>query len=67
MAEKTLKEEMKQYEMMSSNELLFHLKQFEVNHEAIKIKMLSDLDRLEEIERKYERVSKMLKDRLEKK
>jgi hypothetical protein len=64
---KTLKEEMKQYEAMSSNELLFHLKQFEADHEAIKIKMINDFDKMTDIEKKYERVSQILKDRLEKK
>jgi hypothetical protein len=64
---KTLKEELKQYENLSSNELLFYLKQFEADHEAIKIKMINDLDKLEEVERKYKRVTQILKERLEKK
>jgi hypothetical protein len=67
MEQKTLKEEMKQYEAMSSNELLFYLKQFEADHEAIKVKMINDFDKMVDIEKKYERVSQILKDRLEKK
>jgi hypothetical protein len=65
--QKTLKEELKEYESISSNELLFYLKQFEADHEAIKVKMINDFDKMTDIEKKYERVTQILKERLEKK
>lgn len=51
-------------EDMSNNEILFHIKQMEANHEAIKIKMLQDYDKLVEIEKKFDAANKIIVKRL---
>lgn len=62
---KSLKEELKEYDNMSNNEILFRIKQLEADHDAIKLKMLSDFDKMEAIETKFARASQILKERLE--
>lgn len=51
-------------ENKSNNEILFEIKQMEADHEALKLKMLNDYDKLEEIEKKFERANKILLKRL---
>ena len=47
-------------ENKTSNELLFEIKQLEADHEAIKLKMLKDYDKMEELQIKYERAHKII-------
>lgn len=51
-------------EEMTNNEILFQIKQFEADHEAIKLKMLQDYDKMVEIEKKFDRANKLLIKRL---
>ena len=51
-------------ENMSNNEILFQIKQFEADHDALKLKMLKDFDKLVEIEKRFERASAVLQKRL---
>jgi hypothetical protein len=55
---------MSDLETFSNNEILFEIKQLEADHESIKIKMLKDLERLEEIEKRFEQANKLLVKRL---
>jgi len=55
---------MNNLETLSNNEILFEIKQLEADHESIKIKMLKDLERLEEIEKRFEQANKLLVKRL---
>lgn len=55
---------MNDLETLSNNEILFEIKQLEADHESIKIKMLKDLERLEEIEKRFEQANKLLVKRL---
>ena len=48
----------------SNNEILFEIKQMEADHEALKLKMLKDFDKLIEIEKRFERASAVLQKRL---
>ena len=49
---------------LSNNEILFKIKQYQADHEALKIKMLKDFDALVEIEKNFERANKILVQRL---
>jgi RNA-binding protein YhbY len=51
-------------EAKSNNEILFEIKQLEADHEAIKIKMLQDYDKLVEIEKKFDAANKIIVKRL---
>ena len=44
---------MNELENKSNNEILFEIKQMEADHEAIKLKMLKDLEKLEELEKTF--------------
>ena len=55
---------MDELENKSNNEILFEIKQYEADYEAIKIKMLNDYDRLEELERKFDKANKLITKRL---
>lgn len=55
---------MDEFENKSNNDILFEIKQMEADYEAIKIKMLKDFDKLEEIEKRFERANKILIKRL---
>jgi len=60
-------EEVKQkdeFESKTNNEILFEIKQMEADHEAIKLKMIKDYDRLVEIEQRFDRANKILVKRL---
>jgi hypothetical protein len=51
-------------ESKSSNEILFEIKQMEADHEAIKLRMVQDYDRLVEIENKFEKANQIILKRL---
>jgi len=51
-------------EQMSNNEILFQIKQFEADHEALKLKMLKDYDTLVDIEKRFDRANQILLKRL---
>ncbi len=55
---------MEDLESKSNNEILFEIKQMEADHEAIKIKMLNDYDKLLEIEKRFDQANKLLTKRL---
>jgi hypothetical protein len=50
----------------SNNEILFEIKQMEADHEAIKLKMIQDYDKLVEIEKRFEAANKIILKRLKK-
>jgi hypothetical protein len=51
-------------EDLSNNDILFRIKQYEADYEALKLKMLSDYDKMEEVERNFEKANKILLKRL---
>jgi len=51
-------------EQKSNNEILFAIKQFEADHEALKLKMVKDYDALVEIEKQFEKAIQLLNKRL---
>lgn len=55
---------MDKLEDMSNNEILFLVKQLEADHEAIKLKMIQDYDKMVEIEKKFDNANKLLVKRL---
>ena len=55
---------MEDFENKSNNDILFDIKQMQADYDALKIKMLKDLDKLEEIERNFDRANKILLKRL---
>ena len=60
-------EEEKKYEDLeskSSNEILFEIKQMEADHEALKLKMIKDFDKLVEIEKRFDKANKIILKRL---
>jgi hypothetical protein len=59
-------EEKDNLESLSNNEILFKIKQYEADHEALKLKMLKDLDKLEEIEKQFAKANQILVNRLKK-
>lgn len=58
---KTISEEL---EEKSNNQILFEIKQMEADHEALKLKMLKDYDKMIEIEKRYERANQIILKRL---
>ena len=55
---------MNDLESKSNNEILFEIKQMEADHEAIKIKMLNDYDKMLEIEKRFDQANKIILKRL---
>lgn len=51
-------------EEKSNNEILFEIKQMEADHEALKLKMLKDYDKLVELELRFDRANKIIVKRL---
>lgn len=51
-------------ESMSNNEILFMIKKMEVEHDAIKTKMVSDYDKLVALEKDFEKATNILQQRL---
>ncbi len=48
----------------SNNEILFMIKQYEADHEALKLKMIRDYDKLLEIEKQFEIANSIILKRL---
>jgi len=57
-------EEKDDLEAKSSNEILFEIKQMEADHEAIKLRMVQDYDKLVEIEKQFDRANRIILKRL---
>ncbi len=57
---------MDELENKSNNDLLFEIKQMEADYEALKIKMLQDLDKMDEMDRRFDRIQLILHKRLNK-
>lgn len=55
---------MNELENKSNNEILFDIKQMEADHEALKLKMLQDYDKMVEIEKRFDDANKLLVKRL---
>lgn len=55
---------MEDLEEKSNNEILFEIKKMEADHEALKLKMLKDYDKLVEIEKRFDRANQILIKRL---
>lgn len=55
---------MDKLEDKSNNEILFEIKQMEADHEAIKLKMLKDYDKMVEIEKRFDEANKIILKRL---
>jgi hypothetical protein len=55
---------MKKFEDKSNDEILLGIKQMELEHEALKQKMLKDYDKLLEIEKDFQISHKIITDRL---
>ena len=58
------KEEKDELESLSNNELLFKIKQYEADHEALKLKMIKDYDKMVEIEKNFEKANAIILKRL---
>jgi hypothetical protein len=57
-------EEKEDLESLSNNEILFKIKQYEADHEALKLKMIKDYDKLVEIEKQFEVANAIILKRL---
>lgn len=57
---------MEELENKSNNDLLFEIKQMEATYEALKIKMLQDLDKMDEMDKRFDRIQSILIKRLNK-
>jgi hypothetical protein len=55
---------MNDLESKSNNDILLEIKQIEADHEALKLIMLKDLDRLFELEARFERANQIILNRL---
>ncbi len=55
---------MEDLENKTNNELLFEIKQMEADHEALKLKMLKDFDKMVELEKRFDTVNKIILKRL---
>lgn len=51
-------------ESKSNNEILFEIKQMEADHEALKLKMLKDYDKMVELEKRFDTANKIILKRL---
>ncbi len=52
------------FEDKSNNEILMFIKQLQLDHEALKNKMLKDYDKLVEIEELFDKANKLMINRL---
>jgi len=57
-------EEIDDLDSKSNNEILFEIKQMEADHEALKLKMIKDFDKLVEIEKRFDKANKIILKRL---
>ena len=51
-------------EQKTNNEILFEIKQMEADHEAIKLRMIKDYDKLLEIENRFNKANQIILKRL---
>lgn len=51
-------------ENKTTNEILFEIKQLQANHEAIKLQMLKQYDKMVEIEERFDKAIKIIIKRL---
>ena len=54
----------KQLDEKSNNEILFEMKKMEAEHEALKLKMLNDYDKMIEMEKAYKTANEIILKRL---
>jgi hypothetical protein len=52
------------FDNKTNNEILLEIKQMELDHEALKNKMINDFDKLVEIEKKFQKANNMELNRL---
>jgi len=55
---------MKKFEDKTNNEIVLELKQLELDHESLKMKMLKDYDKLMDIEKEYAEGNRLINKRL---
>ncbi len=55
---------MNELENKSNNDILFEIKQMEADHEALKLKMIQDYDKMVELEKRFDEANKLLVKRL---
>lgn len=55
---------MEKIEDKTNNEILFMIKQYEADHEALKLKMIKDYDKLLEIEKNFQIANQIILKRL---
>jgi hypothetical protein len=55
---------MSDLEDKSNNDILFEIKKMEAEHEALKLKMIQDYDKMVEIEKRFDDANKLLVKRL---
>lgn len=55
---------MSKYKDMSNNEILLNIKQMEYDYDNLKQKMLTDWDKLMDIEKDFEEANKIITERL---
>jgi hypothetical protein len=55
---------MSDLENKSNNDILFEIKQMEADHEALKLKMIQDYDKMIELEKRFDEANKILVKRL---
>ncbi len=54
----------KDWEDKSNNEILLEIKQLQLDHEALKLKIIREFDKLVEIENKFNDAQEVIKKRL---
>lgn len=54
----------KDWEDKTNNEILLEIKQLQFDHEALKMKIIREFDKLVEIENKFNDAQKVIKERL---
>jgi hypothetical protein len=54
----------KDWEEKSNNEILLEIKQLQLDHESLKMKIAKDFDKLVEIENVFNEAQKIIKERL---
>lgn len=52
------------WENKSNNEILLEIKQLQLDHEALKLKIIKEFDKLVEIENQFNKAQEIIKERL---
>lgn len=55
---------MEDLENKSNNEILFEIKQIQADYDALKIELVKGVDKMEELERRFQRANKIILNRL---